>query len=196
MIREQNFDEWLKRKEIEEIQRKKAIQDKEESESSKKQHKELESQARLEMWFKRQAELMDNQRNERLAKEKRKQEDKLQKKREEEERKAQSKEAFRLWLSRKKETVKVNKTEEEVKRGSMKTKSGSIVIGPYSYATGLRNIQKNVTINFKNENTNEVDQSRDKSEIELQKNNIEDSLQELSSIKKDTPIQENEQDYD
>jgi hypothetical protein len=211
--------------------------------------KQEESQLKMEMWFKRQAEVLDSEaRNKKLKEEKKKEEIRLKSK-EENMKKAKANEAFRFWLKKKEEEKKMGRgsgsfqatqgtqgthgthgTQGSNKyynshQGTHSSNSGStkafsrkqkIPIGPYSNAKDLKRIQQrllssssagsnnvysqeNNEINEMNHIENHMNQSdyeEDKQEM-YSKENIEDSLQELSSIKKDTPAQDQEiPDYD
>jgi hypothetical protein len=207
----------------------------------------------MEMWFKRQAELLDSEaRNKKLKEDKKKEEIRMKLK-EENLKKAKANEAFGFWMKKKEEEKKMGRgsgsfqmtqgtqgtqgtqvtqgtlgsnknynSHQGSNTGSTSTKAFSrkqkIPIGPYSNAKDLRKIQQrllssssagsnnvysqdqdNIQINQMNhmeDLENHSDYEQDKQEM-YSKENIEDSLQELSSIKKDTPAPDQEiPDYD
>jgi hypothetical protein len=205
----------------------------------------------MEIWFKRQAELLDSEsRNKKLKEDKKKEEIRLKLK-EENMKKAKANEAFRFWLKKKEEEKKMGRGSGSFQmthgtqgtqgtqgsQGSNKyynshqgsntasTKAFSrkqkIPIGPYSNAKDLRKMQQRLLSsssvgsnnvysqdqdNIETNQMNHMDQieniepqsdyEEDKQEM-YSKENIEDSLQELSSIKKDTPAPDQEiADYD
>jgi hypothetical protein len=160
------------------------------------------------MWFKRQAELMESEKDKKLRKENEKKIEMEKKQKEEEVKKIHSTEAFKLWLERKSDELPMKNESRggvgekiEGRKLSAIGKKTKFVIGPYTNARSLKDIQKRISINFKNDSnvqsSRRVDQkqSEQNEDQDYSADNMEDSLQELSSIKKDTPVQE-DQDYE
>jgi len=145
-------------------------------------------------------------------KEDKKKEEEMIKKQKEQMKKSRAEEAFKLWMKKKEEEKKIekrmtfhnNNSSENKKKNLKRTNStlkGKICIGPYSNAKELKEIQK--SLNMYNMNdlnkliyTTQEGEVNPEEENKRQTENIEDSLQELSSIKKDTPHGEPEPYYD
>ncbi len=180
--------------------------------------KQEENSVKMDMWFKRQAEILDIEARKKRMKEEKMKEEKMLKSKEEEMKKARANEAFKYWM-KKKEEEKINKargsfqgTHQGTALGTQTTGSNStkafsrkakIPIGPYSNAKDLKTMQRKILSSSQSKyiysqemnNHSSYEDEEEKQEM-YSKENIEDSLQELSSIKKDTPAQDQEPDYD
>lgn len=164
--------------------------------------------AKLEVWFKRQAEILDTETKLKKNKKDKIKEETQLKQKDEEMKKLRANEAFKYWIMKKEEEKKYEKkkkTEVLETNNSRNTPKSfqrqGIPIGPYSIAKDLKKIQKklltkNCTSAIKDFPNQREYASYDEDKVETySKGNIEDSLQELSSIKKDTPAPDQEPDY-
>ena len=68
-----------------------------------KQKKHEENSVKMDIWFKRQAEVLDTETKIKKMKEDRKKEEKIMKQREEEMKKSRANEAFKFWMKKKEE---------------------------------------------------------------------------------------------
>jgi len=180
------------------IQTKKQIDEQKNLEKIKKQKANEES---IENWIKRQAEAMEIQNRIKRMKEEILKQEQKEKEKNEVVRKIQSEDAFRTWMkkkvSEKGSSLKVNQNKEENKRTHLFNKSKSkVIIGPYTNAKKLKEIQNKINMyNEYAQSTNIIENKRlsyndddntNKSQEEANKK-MEDSLQDLSSIEKNTP---------
>ncbi len=175
----------------------------EEQKNLEKLRKQKANEESIENWIKRQAEAMEIQNRIKRMKEEIIKQELLEKQKREEIRKIQADEAFRTW-AKKKPSLKLitqdtnaNK-ENNIKRSHYLNRSKpKIIIGPYTNAKELKEIQKKINMYHESAYTNELENKRDSYEDDDNSNEkeetnkkIEDSLQELSSIKRDTPEHE------
>jgi hypothetical protein len=164
--------------------------------------------AKLEVWFRRQADVLDTETKLKKAKKDKIKEETELKQKDEEMKKLRANEAFKYWIMKKEEEKKYErkkKTEVVDTNNSRNTHKSfqrqGIPIGPYSIAKDLKKIQKKLlTRNYASAYNDYPDKreyaSYDEEKVETySKEHIEDSLQELSSIKKDTPVPDQEPDY-
>ena len=155
-IKNQKIKEWLQKKNIESIIKKeiaKRIEDFKEEEKKQKMERKEEI---MNNWFKVQAEKMEKEILEKRRKKNKEREEKKMKIKKIEEKKIRGKEAFRLWkegkehemrIKKRKENI-IKKQEEEKKRKEfLKKRVKSFIIGPYTDAAALREIQNNLMEN-------------------------------------------------
>ena len=159
----------------------------------------------MEEWFKRQASKLEQEAYVKKVKSQIVKEEKLRQEEEINQKKLKSVEAYSNWL-KKKEMEKdknvitsssKNNNEKRRKQNDIYSTSKDqdnkmnnnfkISIGPYSTGKALRNIEKKLTYDFQ-VNSYYDHQEKDK---KTTKKKIDDSFQDLSSIKKDTPENEN-----
>ncbi len=186
--------------------RKKEIERRKADEKNKiQEEKEYVNNSKLEEWFKKQATKLEQEayikkvKTQIVKEEKQRQEDEVNQK------KQKSSVAYSNWL-KKKEMEKdkklmtkssKNNTEKRKRMNDMYSTSKDqdnkmnnnfkISIGPYSTGKALRNIEKKLTYDFQ---VNSYYEAHEK-EKKTTKKKIDDSFQDLSSIKKDTPENEN-----
>jgi hypothetical protein len=162
----------------------------------------------MELWLNRQAEVFEKEIQLKMEKKERENEEKVNKEKEEEEKRRRGHEAFISWVKNKKKEPKFSaytdfrgrKHDEKKIPINSSFKRNKFPLGPYTGVKELRQIQMELMTEECNqqETKNEPTESY-QPEMEQQytkEEGIEDSLQELSSIKKDTPPQEQEADYD
>ena len=143
----------------------------------------------MERWFMKQAAVMEDEYQRKKMKKQKEKEDKEKKENEDNIKKEQAQEAFRLWCKQKEEEkskIKNDKTEKAPKKRNYNP-PGKLTLGSYTKSKDLREIHKKLV----------QDQYFSTDFEENKKNtNMEDSLQELSSIKKDTPRSGVNENYD
>ena len=178
-----------------EIEIKKQIEEQKNSEKLRKQQANEES---IENWIKRQAEALEIQNRIKKMKEEIIKQEQFEVQKRDEIRKIQADEAFRTWV-KKKPSVKItqndnSKKENNIKRSFYLNRSKpKIIIGPYTNAKELKEIQKKINLyhesayannsdNMKRESYLDEDDYNEKDETNKK---IEDSLHDLSSIKRE-----------
>jgi hypothetical protein len=135
----------------------------------------------IENWIKRQAQIIEIQNRVKKMKDNAVKEEQTEKQKKEEEKKKEAAQAYEDWLKKK---GPVKKPEPKVKERRILTSSKSrLIIGPYSTAKSLKDMQRK--INMYNDQSSEIKRTYSAEEMQNE-NKIEDSLQELSSIKRDT----------
>jgi hypothetical protein len=216
--RNQAFNEWLNKKQGEKSKTLQIKQKKEEIKVIEKEVKEKQNYEKIDNWIKRQAEVMEKEIRMKKLKEEKLKEEQMKKQREEAMNKARAHESYKLWLRKKEEERKFSKqntnnnfsscNEKPVRRNSSfvhRNKTPKVVIGPYTNARELKEIQRKINlyspesatsyeINQKNsypDEENNDDEEEQENKMDSEDNN---TLQELSSIKKDTPVDERD-DY-
>ncbi len=157
-----------------------------------KQEKEKANQEALEKWFLKQAQTLEEDYHRKKLKKLKERDDKEKKNHLENMKKEQSQEAYLHWR-RQKEEEKLKSKQEKTDRNQNKKRTlgntGKITIGPYTKSKDLREIHKKlVNDQYFTDFQNDENKKNTK---------IEDSLQELSSIKKDNTPRSgvNEDDY-
>ena len=152
-IKEQKIKEWIHKKDIELIIKKeieKRIEDFKEEEKKQKLERKEEV---MNNWFKTQAEKMEKEFEAKKKKKEKEKREKIRKKIEKEEKKIKGKEAFRKWKElkenemkekKRKENLKKKKEEEKKRKEYLKRRVKSFIIGPYTDAAALREIQNNL----------------------------------------------------
>lgn len=172
----------------------------EEMKEMEKNRKQSENSNKLEEWCRRQAELMDHQSRMKKKNEEKQKAEQKRKQQLEEAKKARANEAFKIWMQKKEDEKVIEKrnnrtttAQDKFKRKTTLSRT-KVVIGPYTNAKDLKDIQKSLAV-FKNSGTYYEKTDVQEENPQYSKENIEDSLQELSSIKKDSPEQEQEGDY-
>ena len=155
-IKEQKIKEWLQKKNIESIIKReieKRMEDLKEEENKQKMERKEEI---MNNWFKTQAEKMEKEFEEKKKKKEREKEEKIRKKKEIEEKKIKGKVAFIRWremkeqemkIKKRKENLKKRKEEEQKRKEYLKRRVKSFIIGPYTDAAALREIQNNLMDN-------------------------------------------------
>ena len=155
-IKEQKIKEWLQKKNIENIIKKeieKRIEDFKEEEKKQKMERKEEI---MNNWFKTQAEKMEKEIEDKRRKKQEEKKEKIRKKKEIEEKKIKGKEAFKRWreikeqemkIKKRKENIKKRKEEEQKRKEYLKRRVKSFIIGPYTDAAALRQIQNNLMEN-------------------------------------------------
>ena len=155
-IKEQKIKEWIQKKNFESIIKKeieKRIEDFKEEE--KKQRLERKEEI-MNNWFKTQAEKMEKEFEEKKKKKVEEKKEKIRKKKEVEEKQKKGKEAFQKWkelkeqemkIKKRKENINKKKEEEKKRREYLKRRVKSFIIGPYTDAAALREIQNNLMEN-------------------------------------------------
>jgi hypothetical protein len=160
----------------------------------------------MQSWLERQAEMYDREFRQKKQKKDRENEEKMQKEKEEEEKRQRANEAFINWVKNKKKTssyadFRGKKTDgKKTVMSSSTIRKNKIPLGPYTGVKELKQIQMELLADELNQQQTKHEPT-DSYEHEMEQQytkeeGIEDSLQELSSIKKDTPPQEQEADYD
>lgn len=173
----------------------------------------MENSAKLELWIRRQAEMVENEARMKKMKEMREKEEKNMKNVMEEKRKSDANEAFKLWMKKKEiekrisqktnAVSKISNNSRKFKRANTHShnKYFDIVIGPYTGAKEMKDIQRKInqeserisSASMDNNENNEMDNENDDGDQEAfnyTNEKEDDSRQELSSIKKDTPVNE------
>ena len=155
-IKEQKIKEWLQKKNIEMIIKKeieKRIEDLKEEEKKQKMERKEEI---MNNWFKIQAEKMEKEIEDKKKKKEKEKKEKIRKKKEIEEKKIKGKEAFKRWreikeqemkIKKRKENIRKRKEEEQKRKEYLKRRVKSFIIGPYTDAAALREIQNNLMEN-------------------------------------------------
>ena len=155
-IKEQKIKEWFHKKHIESLIKKeieKRIEDFKEEEKKQKLEKKEEI---MNNWFKAQAEKMEKEFEEKKKKKEKEKKEKIQKKSEKEEKKIRGKEAFKRWKElkeqemkdkKRKENINKRKAEQQKRKEYIKKRVKSFIIGPYTDAAALREIQNNLMEN-------------------------------------------------
>jgi hypothetical protein len=155
-IKEQKIKEWFHKKHIESLIKKeieKRIEDFKEEEKKQKLEKKEEI---MNNWFKAQAEKMEKEFEEKKKKKEKEKKEKIQKKIEKEEKKIRGKEAFKRWKElkeqemkdkKRKENINKRKAEQQKRKEYIKKRVKSFIIGPYTDAAALREIQNNLMEN-------------------------------------------------
>jgi hypothetical protein len=213
-VKETNFKEWLLKKNQTKSKEIKIIQEKEELKNYEKQQKENEREEKIEKWIKKQAFNDEIEIKKKSILEKNMQREESKKLRKEEERKSKAEEAYNLWIRKKDEerrngNMNTKKTEEsKMKRNNSahfkKKKEQShlqCIIGPYTNAKEMKDIQRKINSNefleeyFALDNQNEIEENEEEKNINQEAEDVpinkhennEESIHELSSIKKDSP---------
>ena len=152
-IKEQKIKEWLQKKNLEMIIKKeieKRIEDFKEEEKKQKMEKKEEI---MNNWFKVQAEKMEKEIEEKKKKKQKIKKEKIRKIQEKKEKEIKGKEAFRKWkemkekemkIKKRKENLKKKKEEQQKRKEFLKRRVKSFIIGPYTDAAALREIQNNL----------------------------------------------------
>ena len=152
-IKEQKIKEWFQKKNIEMIIKKeieKRIEDFKEEEKKQKMEKKEEI---MNNWFKVQAEKMEKEIEEKKKKKQKIKKEKIRKIQEKKEKEIKGKEAFRKWkemkekemkIKKRKENLKKKKEEQQKRKEFLKRRVKSFIIGPYTDAAALREIQNNL----------------------------------------------------
>ena len=155
-IKQQKIKEWLQKKNIELLIKKeieKRIEDLKEEEKKQKMERKEEI---MNNWFKVQAEKMEKEIEEKKKKKEKEKKEKIRKKKEMEEKKIKGNEAFRRWRENKEHEMKIKKRKENLKKRKeeaqkrkeyLKRRVKSFIIGPYTDAAALREIQNNLMEN-------------------------------------------------
>lgn len=218
LVKNEKFNNWLTKKQSEKAKQEKEKQIKVDKKLMEKELKENDKRNKMNDWIKGQA--MNMERNHRVQKMKmeKEKEENAKKQKEEEIKKTKAEEAFKLWIKSKEMQKRISNIEnstdsksnndKKMKR-TMSQGTMKVVIGPYSLAKDLRNMQKKL-IEYNNDynahnnyDYNEYEendpnsgnmhqnypqtQSAEDDQQTYENKNIDDSLQELSSIKKETP---------
>lgn len=162
-IKNQKIKEWLQKKNIESIIKKeieKRIEDYKEEEKKQKLERKEEI---MNNWFKSQAEKMEKEIIEKKRKKNKEKEEKNLKLKKIQEKQIKGKEAFRIWkenkdnemrIKKKKENIMKKKEEEQKRKEYLKKRVKSFIIGPYTDAAALREIQNNLMENNLNDESN------------------------------------------
>lgn len=192
LYRNDAFVDWKKKKESakrDQLDRKRMV---EEKKTMEKQEKDKVKSETMDRWFLRQAAIMEHEYRKNKAKKQKEKDEKDKKQNEENIKKEQAQEAYRLWVKQKEEEKSKYRNEKDPNKEKQKKKythtpAGKITIGPYTKSKELRELHKrlideNVYVN------EDGDEKKNK--------NVDDSLEELSSIKKDTPRSVNDNEYD
>ena len=155
-VKQQKIKEWLHKKHIESLIKKeieKRIEDLKEEQKNKRLEKKEEV---MNNWFKLQAVKMEKEFEEKKKKKDKEKKEKIRKKIEKEEKKIKGKEAFKMWrelkeheMKEKKRKENINKQKEQQKKRKeyLKKRVKSFIIGPYTDAAALREIQNNLMEN-------------------------------------------------
>ena len=155
-VKQQKIKEWLHKKHIESLIKKeieKRIEDLKEEEKNKRLEKKEEV---MNNWFKLQAEKMEKEFEEKKIKKDKEKKEKIRKKIEKEEKKIKGKEAFKAWKELKEQEMKDKKRKENInkkieqqkkRKEYIKKRVKSFIIGPYTDAAALREIQNNLMEN-------------------------------------------------
>jgi hypothetical protein len=162
---------------------------KEEQKEREKIMKKEQRLGKFETWIKRQAQVDEIKNLEKREIEERKREEELKKRAEEEQRNILAQEAFKSWKERKQKhdiSARMKSSEQDNKKHKS-TGGLKIVIGPYTNAKMLREIQKKINTMENSDVTqeegdcdNEIEEQKDESSHEIDK-----SLNNISSINKE-----------
>ena len=191
ILRNDVFNEW---KQTKLTQKQKALDEKrmlEEKKLYEKQEKEKLKAINMDRWFMKQAALMEEEYQKKKNKKNKEKDEKEKKQNEEQIKKEQSQEAYRLWCKQKEEEehskIKQDKVEKIPKKRNIN--QNRLTLGSYTKSKDLREIHKKLVNDQYFTDFNQHEENK--------KTKMDDSLQELSSIKKDTPRSGvNENDYD
>ena len=155
-VKKQKIKEWLHKKKIESLIKKeiaKRIEDFKEEERKQRLEKKEEV---MNNWFKIQAEKMEKEFEEKKKKKDKEKKEKNRIKIEKEEKKIKGKEAFKKWKESKekemkdkkrKENINKKKEQKQKRKEYLKKRVKSFIIGPYTDAAALREIQNNLLEN-------------------------------------------------
>ena len=205
IVRNENYSKWLEKKKEEALKRKEFERRKLDEKSKVIEEKEYVKNNKLDEWFKKQATKLEQEAYIKKVKLQIERDEKQRIEDEKNKKKLESSLAYGNWLKKKEQekkmTTKSSKAVTEKRRTpnelyttskdeENKTNNFKISIGPYSTGKALRNIEKKLTNEFQAYSYYEADEKDKKTS----KKKIDDSLQDLSSIKKDTPVNENEGD--
>jgi hypothetical protein len=184
-IKNDNYKEWLERKNEQQEQNKMIKIMKVEMKEKVKTNKKEQRTGKFETWIKKQAQIDEIKAYEKREIEERKRDEEVKKKAEEEQRIILAREAFKGWRERKQKHDQSARIKTNEKQNKVRSSNGlKIVIGPYSNAKILRDIQKKINTMENSDNeegdNNEIDEQRDESS-----NAIDKSLNNISSINKE-----------
>ena len=152
-IKEQKIKEWIHKKDIELIIKKEIEKRIENFKEEEKKQKLERKEEIMNNWFKTQAEKMEKEIEAKKKKKENEKKERIRKKAEKEQKKIKGKEAFRKWKElkenemkekRRKENLKKKKEEEKKRKEYLKRRVKSFIIGPYTDAAALREIQNNL----------------------------------------------------
>ena len=155
-IKEQKIKEWLQKKDFELIIKKEIEKRFDYIKEEEKRQKLERKEEVMNHWFKTQAEKMEKEIEEKRKKKQQEKKEKIRKKKEQQEKEKNCKEAFRKWkeikeqemkIKKRKENIKKRKEEEKKRKEYLKRRVKSFIIGPYTDAAALREIQNNLMEN-------------------------------------------------
>ena len=167
-IKEQKYKEWVTKKHIELIIRKKKEKEKQIEKEVEKKEKEERKEDIMNRWFKVQAKKMEKEMKDKKEKIINQQKQEYLKKIEKEQKEILNRKAFKEWKEKKELEIKKRKKEErkqkekeeeERKREYLKKRIKSFTIGPYTDAAALKEVQNFIVEN----NLNKEEESENES---------------------------------
>jgi hypothetical protein len=156
LIKEKKFKEWCYKKNVENILKKEITKQLESYKEKERKEKLKQKEEVMNSWFKAQAEKIEKEIEEKKKKKVEEKKEKIRKKKEIEEKQKKGKEAFQKWkelkeqemkIKKRKENINKKKEEEKKRREYLKRRVKSFIIGPYTDAAALREIQNNLMEN-------------------------------------------------
>lgn len=188
-IKEEKFRSWLDKKKREKAREEYSKLRKEQEKLDLKLRKEEENNQKLELWIKRQALIMEAE--SKINKEKKLHEKRLERKKEKskEIRKQEANEAFRNWMERKEKEVISNASIKESSRIRYHRPKPKVIIGPYSIAKNLKDIQRQIEdaiYNNPDEDLNEENEAEEEDENQQEEG---ENLEEYENQEEEDNIQ-------
>lgn len=202
IFRNENYSKWLEKKKDEGLKRREIERTKVDYKNKVIEEKEYVKNNKLDEWFKKQASKIEQESYVKKVKSQIERDEKQRIDDEKNKKKLESILAYNNWMKRKEQekkmTTKSSKAVTDKRRKTQELYSTSkdeenkaghfkISIGPYSTGKALRKIEKKLTSEFQGYSYHEPQEKENKTT----KKKIDDSFQDLSSIKKDTPENEN-----